>query len=395
MKKIALISSGFLPVPAVNGGGVEQLCETFIEQNDKYCDFCIDLYTIYDEKINKYNYKNTKVISIKKNKLCSILDATLNYILKKMNICLYFDNYIKKVANIVATNNDYEYIIIENNMFLFQKINKTIKTNNIKLIFHLHNDIDNYYKPIKLSKYISKNAYAIITVSQYIKKRFVSLTGCDERKVHCVYNCVDLPPKLIKDNDEHVDSGITTFLYCGRFSPEKGLKELILAFNRLKNTNAKLIVLGGPVYKKMFGMKILNSYSKKIYKLSSNNKSINFTGYVNNKLIYEYYKIADVVVIPTICEEAFGLVAVEAMRCSKAIIVTNSGGLTEIINEKCAIIINKSNIIDELEKAMAELIGNKKKINELGENSYNLVKKLYKPENYYYGILKVLKEKGD
>ena len=103
-----------------------------------------------------------------------------------------------------------------------------------------------------------------------------------------------------------------------------------------------------------------------------------------------YFNLADVVVIPTICEEAFGLVAVEAMKCSKAIITTNSGGLIEIVDESCAIIIDKNDIINNLENAMIKVVNNKENIELMGMNSFKLVENKYTQEEYYDRILKVL-----
>ncbi len=283
-------------------------------------------------------------------------------------------------------------------MFLFKKIHKDLKNKvNQKLIFHLHNDIGDFYKPINLSKYIANNSYAIITVSQYIKNRFLSLTKCDENKVFCVYNCVPDSLKVGSKKNKYADKHhkCTTFLYCGRFSREKGLIELIKAFNNLDSSESKLVVLGSPVYKKIFFWKFMNSYSKSVYRLSKKNKNIVLIGYVNNEEIYNYYEKADIVVIPTICEEAFGLVAVEAMRASKAIIASNSGGLIEIVNDKCSILVNKNNIVYELENSMRVLLNDRIRVEKMGNESYKHIKGKYIPDTFYYEIVEIMKEQGD
>ena len=50
--KIALVSTMNLPVPAVRGGAVEELTTHIINENEKQKKFEIDLYTIYDSKID-------------------------------------------------------------------------------------------------------------------------------------------------------------------------------------------------------------------------------------------------------------------------------------------------------------------------------------------------------
>ena len=47
----------------------------------------------------------------------------------------------------------------------------------------------------------------------------------------------------------------------------------------------------------------------------------------------ELYARADVVVYPTIGDEPFGLVPIEAMACGRPVVVTNSGGLIESVVE--------------------------------------------------------------
>ncbi|WP_283598508.1 hypothetical protein [Lactobacillus gallinarum] len=46
--KLAIISPGFVPAPAVKGGAVEKLIEYFIDGNEKDHKYDIDLYTVDD-----------------------------------------------------------------------------------------------------------------------------------------------------------------------------------------------------------------------------------------------------------------------------------------------------------------------------------------------------------
>ena len=69
----------------------------------------------------------------------------------------------------------------------------------------------------------------------------------------------------------------------------------------------------------------------------------------------EIYGLADVLVIPTLCQEAFGMVALEGMVMRVPIISTKSGGLVEVLNADTAILIDRENIIDELECAMLKI----------------------------------------
>ena len=65
------------------------------------------------------------------------------------------------------------------------------------------------------------------------------------------------------------------------------------------------------------------------------------------------YQLADISVIPSLCEDAAPLVAVEAMASGLPLIVTKSGGIPEYVSRKCALILEKDNqLIPNLQKSL-------------------------------------------
>ena len=57
IKKLAIITPGFVPVPAVKGGAIEQLIEYFIDGNEIVHKYDIDLFTINDNLLDNKIYK--------------------------------------------------------------------------------------------------------------------------------------------------------------------------------------------------------------------------------------------------------------------------------------------------------------------------------------------------
>ena len=47
--KLAIVTGGFLPVPATKGGAVENLIQNFMNENEKYNDFNITIFSDFDE----------------------------------------------------------------------------------------------------------------------------------------------------------------------------------------------------------------------------------------------------------------------------------------------------------------------------------------------------------
>ena len=141
---MALITPGFLPVPAVKGGGGEMLITKLIEQNEVEKKFDIDLYTIEDKQIKKKKYKQTNIIFIKTSYLNNLFARIVNKIANILNKKIHINPYGNKVS-ILLKEKKYDYLLIENNMYIFKKINESYPYK-CKKIFHLHNDIGGIQK---------------------------------------------------------------------------------------------------------------------------------------------------------------------------------------------------------------------------------------------------------
>lgn len=110
----------------------------------------------------------------------------------------------------------------------------------------------------------------------------------------------------------------------GRLVYEKGVQHLISAMPKiLSNYNdAKLIVAGkGGMLDDLRGQVDAMGLSSKVY----------FTGYLNAKQVQKMYKCADVAVFPS-TYEPFGIVALEAMLAGVPTVVSDVGGLNEIVD---------------------------------------------------------------
>ncbi|MGN9057103.1 glycosyltransferase family 4 protein [Bariatricus sp. HCP28S3_A7] len=141
-------------------------------------------------------------------------------------------------------------------------------------------------------------------------------------------------------------------LYVGRLIQVKGILELMKAVLSIDDKHVKLLCIGSA----NFGKWAFSSYERKVKKLAKDNSErIIFTGYIDNGELYKYSLLADVQCVPSLWEEAAGLVVVEAMAEGIPTIVTNSGGMTEYINQNSTLIIERGNIEDNLRRAILYL----------------------------------------
>lgn len=85
----------------------------------------------------------------------------------------------------------------------------------------------------------------------------------------------------------------------------------------------------------------------------------------------EAYRNADIVVVPSICSEGTSFSVLEAMACGKAIVVTNVGGLSNLVlpnyNGK---IVNPTKL--EIKRAIAEYIQNREEREQHGMNAHHV-----------------------
>lgn len=385
MKKLAILTSGFKPVPAIKGGAVEQLVTDMVEANEQEHQYDIDLYTLYDQSLFRFKYKYTNLIMIhdpQKNLFLRILHSVLRRTVNRHKSI----NYVSREMVKNFKRNYYDAILVENNMETYELINKVRSKE--KLFFHLHNDFDNgdSEKTKERTLCIINTATNILVVSNYLKEK---LKRYGAKNVSTVYNFVnDNKLKRVNTKDKiklrkkyDLKENDIIFTYVGRLDREKGIDKLLEAMTYLNNKkNIKCLVIGN----KFFGSLEEAEYEKKLQIIIKKVKNkVVFTGYVDNSELYKFYAISDCVVIPTQVEEAFGMVALEAMRAKKPVIATRSGALPEILPSEGAIILNKNDTLG-LSKSMIKIASDEKLRKRMGQINYVAGKKFAHNNHEYF-----------
>jgi 1,4-alpha-glucan branching enzyme len=112
-------------------------------------------------------------------------------------------------------------------------------------------------------------------------------------------------------------------LFVGRLVHEKGVHVLVNAVSKvLEKVNAKFIIVGNGYMKEQLSSIVKNmGYGHKVM----------FTGFVDDETLRRLQKCADVSVVPSLFEP-FGIVALEAMAAKSPVVVSDTGGLSEIVD---------------------------------------------------------------
>lgn len=353
-----------LPLPSVKGGAVESLVQCLLDYNEKYHTYNFVVFSVYNEEaaLKSRSYKHTDFKYINTD--------SLNYKLKQVFRWIYNrffpyigNQFINSVMNGMDT--DYDYVLIENAPWFVIPLKRKM---NMSMVQHLHNN----YLGITSSfnQQIIDNSDFVLAVSKFIKNEILSHLNCTPELISVLYNGISLErfgkseclwslrEQLGISHDDFV------FVFSGRLVPEKGIKELLLAIKQIQHLNFKLLIIGSS----FFSSDRKTSFIEELQNLSSELPNVIFTGYIPYQKIQDYYHLANVAIVPSIGDEACPLSCIEFMASSLPLIVTDSGGMVELVDEDCAIIIKRNeNIITQLKDAMINLLNNKRKCQLMGE----------------------------
>lgn len=394
---LAIVMPQYLPVPAVNGGAIETLASLFLEENEKKGEIEVDLYSIYNKYAERQalQYCKSNVIYIKKD--FSIFDKVshlIRFLLKKtIDKTIISNDYYYKVYKECEKRN-YDFIITEGgNAELFRRFSNRFGKDKMILHIHFHylcnNMLENLFgATISTSEFI--NDAWIKSSNDLEQKNFVVKNVVDEERFNKVMN-LDEKRRIRKQLNYSDDDFI--IIYCGRIIDVKGVKELVNAVNKIENRRIKLLIVGSAGFN---NQDRLTEYEKEIMELAKRNPDrIRIMGYIDNKELYKYYQIADIQAVPSIWEEAAGLVTIEGMYSGLPLIITDSGGMIEYVNEKCAFVIKRTGLLEEdmigaVEGLFKDSELRKRMSEEARKNAELYTKQKYYEE--YVGVLRKLIE---
>ena len=352
MRKICIIMGGVMPVPAVCGGAIETLVTSIAKRYSKKDGFQLTICSVYHPEAVKAakqypqvrfywtHTRNIKYLFL--HALFLIIRMTTGKSIRPLQrhyneIAELFEK--EKFDLIIAEGGETQAII---------DIAKGYRREQFANHIHIH-----YLPP----ENVAENYGHVIGVSKFVTEEYLKVCKVPV-KSHVLKNGIDLERfgRYVSENEKlriRKKLGLSdkdfVILYVGRIMEIKGVLELIEAVTSLEDKSLKLLIMGSA----NSGKWSYSSYERKVKKFSEKNKDrIIFTGYVDNGELYKYASVADVQCVPTLIEEAAGLVLLEALAEGLPLIVTKSGGVTEYVDKSTAVIIEKENIVNNLKSAI-------------------------------------------
>ena len=190
----------------------------------------------------------------------------------------------------------------------------------------IHDDTQRYINDTEWL--LTYEATEVIVNSNFMKNDLQRLFGLPYDKINVIPNGINLNnfTGIERDYDfrrQYAMDNEKIILYVGRLVYEKGIQHLIAAMPKILSNyhDAKLVIAGKG------GM--IDDLKAETSSLGLDNK-VYFTGYMDSKKVQKMYKCADVAVFPS-KYEPFGIVALEAMLAGVPTVVSDVGGLDEIV----------------------------------------------------------------
>lgn len=157
------------------------------------------------------------------------------------------------------------------------------------------------------------------------------------------------------------------FGFVGRLVRDKGINELVNAFNLLEQKKIKLLLVGPYEHE-------LDPLSQETLEIIKTNSNIIVVGYQSD--VKKFLSIMDLFVSPSY-REGFGLAVLEANFMKIPVLVSEITGHTEIVKEGVNGFFVKPRSTSELFKSMKTLMESKKKLSEMKQDCYNEVVSRY------------------
>ena len=336
--RILLVPPPELPVPAVQGGAVETLVTHLIRENERRG--CLDLLcaSIPDPAAAEQAkaLRHTRMLYVARPRGARRY-WPLVFIERCFGIAAPYDPWYQKVQLSLALELPPPDLIVAEggNLTQFSAISRMFGRG--RCLAHLHGQT--------ACSHTMDDIYGgVLALSEFIRDDYLKTSSLDRQHAYILHNCIDTARFTPGAPDAALRASLGfapedfVVLFCGRLEPDKGIHKLLEAMAAVDDARCKLLIVGSPFFGRTQSSPFLRKLEQQAHALGDR---VRFTGYVPNENLPDYYRLADLVCVPTLVEEAAGLVAVEAMGCGRPVLATRSGGMPEYLQGSQAILVDR------------------------------------------------------
>ena len=353
--RIAIVTSGRLPVPATKGGAVETKLDYILDYNAEHHLHDITVYSVKPDKAIDKNTRENHYVNITLDSFWAKVGKKIYHYLNKTPYYNDIAEYFLYHCIRHMKGRQFDCIIIANRPGFVLKLREKIGG---KLVNQINND---YISPDSPKASAFKEASSlIITCSDFLNRQTSKVACQANTPIVTVHNGIDIKRFAEAKPIDRAVLGMSKddfiVFFSGRLTKEKGILELIQAIKQIKTIpHLKLIIAGASFYGKDSPQ---TPYIQELQREAETIKEqVVFTGFVDYSDMPSYLKIADVAVVPSLWEEPFGLTVLEAMAAGLPLVATRCGGIPEVC-EGVALLIERENICQNIVQAITHLYEN-------------------------------------
>ena len=198
----------------------------------------------------------------------------------------------------------------------------------------------------------------VLTLAVRSKMELIRI-GLDSRRIRVFTYWVDQtvfrPMNKVECGKELALEGKFVVLFVGRLIKIKGVRLLIRVAKRFREIESVHFVFIGD-----------GPLANDVKSASETHKNVTYAGVIDNKELNVYYSAADIVIVPSLYEEGFGRVILEALSCGIPVIASNKGGIPEALDPSVGVLIEPTTY--DIERTVKSFYDNSGELLKLAMN---------------------------
>lgn len=367
--KIAMFSEAWKPM----WGGGQEVALQLSKELSKNHNYSIDLFTMNlgGKKIEKIN-DHFRIIRLGKKRTWCFKDR----------IGWFFD--IQKEFNLYQKRENYTILYAHANLPGFH-IKYLAKKYCLSTIFHVHGLMNILMKKSKINELIEKFIF--------FKLKYTLQISCSSNinGFKSVNSPIFLRNGTISfKNFKKEIKGIKKIIFASRFDYQKGGDILLKSISSIKKE-----LFEKNIQIEFWGSGPEEIELKKLHKELGLNQIVSFKGKFQPSDVTDIFRSSDLFILPS-RDEGFPLVIFEAISNKCLVLASNVGEVSSIIEDKkTGFLFNYSNDYNEnaLSEKLIEIIqSDSKKLNQINEEAFTLVKKNFTWKSIAKDLDKLIKE---
>ena len=212
-------------------------------------------------------------------------------------------------------------------------------------------------------------AWRVIVCSGYMRHELQRVFGAPWDKIDVVYNGIRAEKKHRQPEFDYwkfrrsfADDSEKIVYYVGRMTPEKGVSVLLNAAPQVEMAfqgKVKFVLIGGGN---------TNRLKEQAWQLGIWPQCY-FTGFMSEEDLNSFQIVADCAVFPSLYEP-FGIVALESFAARVPVVVSDTGGMPEVVRHGQTGIVTHCNDANSLAGGILEILNNPNYAQWLVNNAY-------------------------